>query len=202
MANAILTAINSKIAALANAEKVTKAVLGELSRELLSYVMLPNDDGVTSYDVDAVNRTLAACTPANKAVAVLYFNEFLPFAFDEAECSFGKMHKKGREEALAKLKAWLDVDANNIWTWYTANVRIDKKAPDYAKLITKNVAKALEDEENGLDVKEIMLAVLAADGINVADILGTLAGIREQQDNQGADLKADNNAVGNEAMAA
>ena len=62
MAN--LATINTKIEALAQAEKVTKAVLSELSRELLDYVLV---DG--THDIAAVNRTLAVLTPMNKQTA-------------------------------------------------------------------------------------------------------------------------------------
>lgn len=173
--NKLLTAINASIVMLGNAERVTKATLAELSRSLLSYVMVDggNDNGEASYDIDAVNRTIAVLTPMNKTTACLFFSNFLPFSFDEKTCTFGKMVKQQtvRDNKLKAIIAFLDNADSDIWSWALDNVKIEKKVPKYAELITNTVKRALADEVNGLDIHEVMLAVLSADGVTITDIM-------------------------------
>ena len=160
------TTINAKIKKLANAEKVTKAMLMELSRDLLSYVIV---DG--TMDIDAVNRTVAVLTPMNKQTAVLFFNHFLPFSFDADSCKFGGLNKKQLDAKTALITDFLEDENQNIWTWAADNIKIEQKAVDYLAKITKDVTKALADEEQGTTVTDVMRAVLAADGITITDVL-------------------------------
>jgi uncharacterized protein YfeS len=182
-----LIVINERIKKLGNAERVTKAELSALSRELLEYVMLDGGKGEASFDIDAVNRTLAVLTPVNKRAACLYFPEFLPFAFDADNARFGKMKKKGKEKAIEAIKEWLADDTNDIWKWAADNVKMEKKPPEYAKQLTKIVERALADEADGLTVHEVLMAVLSADGINVADVVVEMEQARLNMDNQGVD---------------
>ncbi|MGL5324021.1 MAG: hypothetical protein ACRC91_04760 [Aeromonas sp.] len=181
MAN--LTVINERIERLGNAERVTKAELSALSRELLEYVLLDNTG-----DVDAVNRMIAVLTPMNKRTAALYFPTFLPYAWDEETFKFGKKNKKAFETKLEAVKAWLAVDTNDIWHWANENIEMKKKAPKYLEQITKNIERGLADEEYGITVPEVMMAVLAAEGITAADILAALTGMQEQKDEAIANL--------------
>ena len=130
-------AVNSKIVKLGKAEKVTKALLGELSRDLLAYVAVQE-----SWDVAAINRLLAVLTPINKKTAVLFFSHFLPFSFNKDEGNFGAMAKnkekkaKDKEESLAKVGVFLADEDNNIWTYAEENIKVEQKPVDYAAKIT------------------------------------------------------------------
>jgi len=76
--------INDKIDALVKSERITKQMLGELSRDLLNYVLVDEN-----HDIQPVNRTLRALTPMNRKVATLFFRAFMPFKYTEAKESFG-----------------------------------------------------------------------------------------------------------------
>lgn len=164
-----LNVINGRIERLGNAERVTKAELSALSRELLEYVLIDNTG-----DIDAVNRMIAVLTPMNKRTAALYFPNFLPYAYDEESFTFGKKVKKAFDKKLEAAKLWLSVDTNDIWAWAEANIEMKKKAPKYLEQITKNIERGLADEEYGVTVLEVMQAVLAAEGLTAADVLASL----------------------------
>ena len=66
-------AIDEAITALGNAEKVTKAKLTFLSRNVLTYLV---QNGST--DIACVDRLLSVCTPMNRETARLFFDHFLP----------------------------------------------------------------------------------------------------------------------------
>lgn len=169
--------LSTKINSVRRAEKVTKARLSELSRELLTYVAIQESeakDGMPSYDVGMVNRLLAVLTPVNKKVACLYFANFLPWKLEETTCVFTKRLKKVFAEKQEAMVEWLSDEANDIWKWAEDNVKIDEKPKDYAKRIASDVKKALEDEtEEGLDASEVLRAVMSA-GIDINDLLALL----------------------------
>ena len=73
--------INTKIEAVHASERITKAVLGELSRDLLEYIYV-ND----SQDITPVSRLLSGLTPMNKATSILFFKNFLAWKFDDVAC--------------------------------------------------------------------------------------------------------------------
>ncbi len=169
-------ALAAKIDTLGKAEKVTKQLLGELSRELLEYIIVDE-----SNDIATVNRLLSVLTPMNQKTAVLFFDTFLPFILDTDTNTFGKKtkgEKKVKEFVDASL-AFLDTEDNNIWTWAALNVEIKAKPVDYAKKIEKDVYKALNNDENPLDPSEVLKAVLAG-GLDVADIVDLMAAMAEE----------------------
>ena len=169
--------VNSKIGKLAKAEKVTKALLGELSRDLLTYVAVQE-----SWDVAAINRLLAVLTPMNKKTAVLFFDHFLPFVFSKEDGTFGAMAKnkekkaKDKGESIDKVGVFLADEDNNIWTYAEENIKVEQKPVDYAAKITADVKKALDPEKGGMDLAHVLEAVLAAgvDAQGVLDALGEL----------------------------
>ena len=176
MAN--LNTINARIETLKNAERVTKAELGSLSRELLEYVMLDK-----SYDIDAVNRTIAVLTPMNKKTAVLFFNAFLPFQFDEETNTFGKMQKKHVAKKVEAITTWLEDEGNSIWTWAADNVKVEAKEVDWAKKISKDITKA---KEAGTDNTAILRAVVEG-GLTITDIMTILEQAAEKAEEQQAE---------------
>ncbi len=181
-----LAVINARIEKLGNAERVTKAELAALSRELLEYVCIDGGKGEPSHDIDAVNRTIAVLTPMNKRTASIFFPEFLPWSFDEKTGRFGKMNKKAFDKKAEAIKAWLADDTNDIWRWALDNIRMDKKPPEYAKQIQKLIERALDDDEHGIGIHEVLVSVVSA-GISVADIIVEMEKARIQMDEQGAE---------------
>lgn len=178
-----------KIQKLAKAETMSKALLGELSRELLA-------DIIETKDVRAINMLLGdnkgkgfVLSPVNWRFACKYFLHFLPFTsnYDEVkDCInkggnrsalvFKKLSPKKWEAKLEEIQAWLADENNDIWVW-SNSVQIEEKPVDYAARITKNVTAA--QEKGGLDVIEIMQAVVNA-GIDAEVLMRAIAEIMPQ----------------------
>jgi len=173
MENQKLVSINGKIATLAKAEKITKAVLGELSRDMLDYIIMDE-----SYDSDSINRLLAVLTPMNKKTAILFFAHFTPFLVDEHGV-FGGMEKNKERKAKAKGKSSelvLDFLANEdstIWTWAEEHVKVEQKPVDWYGKLAKDVRSAMDKDKGGLSMQEVLRAVMDG-GISADDILASM----------------------------
>ena len=152
-----LQVINNKIVQLANAERITKTVLGELSRDLLEYVMV---DG--THDIAAVNRTIQALTPVNRKVAIEFFNAFTSHKFNEGTQAFGGKDRKRHDQFMAACAEFLADESNTIWTWADANIQVQAKPKDYFNKLAKLVEKALSDEAEGILAVDVINAVMAA----------------------------------------
>lgn len=176
MAN--LNQINTAISRLAKAERITKALLSGLSRDLIQYVLLGEDDVEPSYDIDAVNRCMNACTPMNRRTAALFFNHFMPFNYIEEEQRFGKMEKKQKAKKEQLCREFMDNPDNDIWSWSADNVKMEQKEPDYLGKLTKDITKAIEA---GVDTPSIVNAVVAG-GLSLNDIIAVLESMDEQQE--------------------
>lgn len=189
MENVKLVAINTKIGELAKAEKITKKVLGELSRDMLEYVVVDE-----AWDSDAINRLLAVLTPMNKTTATHYFKHFTPFVVDDKGV-FGGMPSNKKAKAKAKLESstacteFLVNEDANIWTWAEANLKIEPKEIDWAKRVTTAVQSAMNEEKGGMSLSDVMGAVLDA-GIGVEDITQALAMMYEEEAVQDAVAEA------------
>lgn len=146
--------INTKIETLAKAEKITKAVLGELSRDLLEYVYI-ND----SQDITPVNRLLSVLTPMNKRTSVLFFKNFLAWKFDDEAQLFTKKNKKHYDDKLLAVELFLGNEDSTIWSWAEANVKLEQKEIDWAKRLKADFAKALEA---GITFNEIVTILESA----------------------------------------
>lgn len=171
--------IVKKIDKLGKAETITKQLLGELSREILSYV-------IETKDVRPVNNLLSdnkgkgyILTPVNWRFACKYFMHYLPFTsnYDEVkECinnggtrsplMFKKLSPRSFETKAAIIAEWLDNPENDIWEW-SSSIKIEDKPVDWFGKITKTVANA--SEKGGLNAIDIMEAVMNA-GID-SDVL-------------------------------
>jgi hypothetical protein len=173
----------ASIEALANAERITKAKLAELSRDMLTYLVVDDTN-----DIDICNRLISVLSPVNKRVAILYFAHFLPFKQEKdgegKQARFVRFGSKmkGDKKLANKLQSVVDFladESNTIWTWQADHLDIDK-VPDYAKSITNAVKKALADSDNGLDQGQIMQAVLDG-GVDPGTILVLLEHMAAQQ---------------------
>jgi hypothetical protein len=155
-------------------EKVTKILLGELSRECLEYVY-------DSADIGMVNRLLNVLTPINKKNAVLFFKAFLGWKYDEELKVFGK--KLGAKNYTKKsyLKdTFLDDASNNLWTWVARELEEPAvKAKGYGFKIAKLVDKALKDEKEGIQLKEVLFAIMSSDAVNINDLMQGLKDVMQ-----------------------
>jgi hypothetical protein len=145
--------LKKDIASVHTSERNVKAKLGSLSRSLLEHVIVHND-------ITLVNSLIVDLTPMNQKTCTLYFKHFLPFHFNEATGLFEKLNKKQKEKKRALITEFLTNTDNNVWTWYTANVTIEKKefdAQKYAKTVANRIAKeGLSPEE----FFELMISML------------------------------------------
>jgi len=144
--------INERIEELAASEKITKAILTELSRVILAYVY-------ETGDVTPTNRLINVLTPMNKRTAILYFKEFLSFRFDDVQETFGKKNKKTFDKKNELVTIFLLDEANNIFTWAEDNVKIEAKPTDWGKKLSSDFKNALAD---GYGIDDIMLLLQVA----------------------------------------
>lgn len=124
----------------AAAEKITKAKLGVLSRDILTYVMDTND-------IMSVNSLIAVLTPANRMASIAYFEHFLPWEVErDGEKRFVRFGKKLKGtkpvKAQAAINLWLSDEGNNIWNWVDDNLEMKKKI-DFNSRVVNAINKAL-----------------------------------------------------------
>lgn len=179
------TTLMQAIAELAQAEKITKAKLSELSRVLLAYML-------ETSDVRPINALLGkqedgsfTLTAVNWRVACQYFQHFLPFTSNyneirdcvinggmRTELIFGKKDKKRFDTKVGLISDWLDNADNDIWVW-SDNVKVEAKPTDYAARITKAVEAGMNEDKGGLTAAEVMAAIVNA-GVSLDDMMNAI----------------------------
>ena len=170
----------SSMEKLFEAEKITKKLLGELSRTLLAHA-------IQHKDCRLVNKlaTSPNLTKTHRDACQLYFKAMMPFSTEKVgeekhaltsfkEFSVKKFNSKSDCGSEA-LEAWLGDESSNIWTWYSSNVQMEKKPIDFTKKIGNDVKKAIEA---GMTSSEIMKAVIEA-GVNASDVAAIILGDSE-----------------------
>lgn len=184
MTNNMKAHIYGLINEIAAAEKITRAKLAILSRDLLTYVM-------DTKDVDALNRLCQVLTPMNRKLAFLYFAEFLPWKVEEDEkgdpTRFGKMieGKKKIDRINERRANWLADENNNIWLWGKENTDLKKKK-NFVGMIEKAIEKALKGDEEtdtpALTQAEVVATVIKA-GVDIDTLLeGVEVKMKEQEE--------------------
>ena len=165
--------VMARLDAIANAEKITRAELGHLSREALIYVM-------DTQDIDFINRLLGVLTKVNRKACIEYFTMFLPWEHEnDKEGNFQRFGKKMLgEKKLAKrraaMDAWLAVETNDLWVWVDLHLTVETKKPDFKARVSSSIKKALEgDEEKDappLTALELLVAIFDG-GFKLEDML-------------------------------
>lgn len=184
--------IIESIAVLADAERITKKVFGELSRDLLEYVMETEDirpiNALLGVDAETGKFILTA---ANWRVGCMYFHHFVPFTSNFKDIAdkginegrrvstsplcFAKKSKKRTAKCAEMITEWLADEDNNIWTWQADNLTVTKPK-DFAGDINKVITKALvgDDDNEPLTVSQVLDAVLAVDGIDAGALFAMM----------------------------
>jgi hypothetical protein len=188
---------------LANAERITKATLAEISRDSLNYV-------VETADIDYINRVIAVLTPMNKAVAIEFFTHFLPWDVEKTEAGafvrFTTKTKKDKKlrDCAERMKEFLADEHNTIWTWAETNIDIEVKKKDFAGLIVKAITKAMKGDEKSdtdpLTHQEIVKAFFVA-GITIDDLMNGIQS-RVNHDPRNEEAPANVNEVAEEVKEA
>lgn len=151
--NSFNESFDKNLKALVKAEKITKELVKEMSRDVLLALHITQDSG-------KVNQFLNALTPVNRKVAILFYREFSGFKWDEDEAMFGKKDKKNYDKAAKKSSDALEDPHFNLWTWADRNVDIAKKPlklADVTKFIEKTLKRA---NEEGIAQSEVIKAIL------------------------------------------
>tara|TARA_Y100001973_G_C5170998_1_gene319069 strand:+ start:923 stop:1531 length:609 start_codon:yes stop_codon:yes gene_type:complete len=182
-------ALMDTIGKVAQAEKITKEGLRTLSRDILSYVL-------ETEDVRPVNTLLGQdgdgkfiLTPINHRIAVQYFHHFIAFSsnWDDVKdyaikgkgqrvaLAFNKKSKKRWDKCAAEIAAWLEDEANDIWSW-SNNVKMDAKPVDYAKEIQKAITKAMDEDKGGFSMQDVVNAMIGVEEVSVHDLMAALEG--------------------------
>jgi hypothetical protein len=169
----MMASIDKKIDAIEAAEKVTKDMLGSVSRDIIEYNVLNSSD-----DVGRVGRLIAVLTPMNKATALIFFDHFLPWKL-EGEVFTNKLQgKKKLDRYWDNAKDFLSDENNTIWTWAADNVTVEKQDYNLAENVTKAIQMALAGKAESkrtnaadpLSPMEVLQAVVDA-GIDTSDML-------------------------------
>lgn len=153
----------------AQAEKITKAGLAMLSRELIMF-------SIEHKTAALVNNLVFSdkLTQRNQQMAVLFFEHFMPFAQQDANerplfTNFSERKLAGKK---ADIETFLADEANTIWTWAAENIK-DTELKDRAKAVTSAIKNALKGGKNGEGKKtqeEVLEAVLAG-GLSIEAII-------------------------------
>jgi len=179
--------INASIETIQNAEKVTKAVLSEVSRLILEYICIDTDDGKASEDSQVANRLIDVLTPVNRKVAIEFFVKLLPFHVIRSEegefIGFGKKDKKQWEPKVEKIVEFLADPHQNIWTWADRNIELVAKPMDFAKL-NQAMGQLIKKAEKAKLGHENVVRALLANGISIEDLMLVIKQAAEDAPNE------------------
>lgn len=179
----LVNRIESHTNRLARAEKITKRLLSELSRDILTYFL---EEGK---DIAKVNRLLGVLTPQNRKAASIFFNHFLAWKMNEDGTFAGMLGKKQVEDMFPRIDNFLADPMADIWSWAEDNIDVEKKKADFVGAIQDAVKRALAGAKESdkriatepLTPAQIMDAVLSA-GISIDDAFNALTDDEQAQD--------------------
>lgn len=140
---AFVASFDAVLETLAQSEKITKATLQTLSRDLLALLHTENPK---QGDIGYINRVINVLTPVNRKVFIAFGREFTGFIMNKDGTAFLKKAKKHYDDAAIKALVWLDDPMNNIWSWADRNIDIVPKefTIEAVKKTTENMLKKAE----------------------------------------------------------
>jgi translation elongation factor EF-1beta len=156
---AFVASFDKVLETLSQSEKITKATLQTLSRDLLALLHTKNPK---QGDIGYINRTINVLTPVNRKVFMAFCREFTGFIADKSGQSFLKKSQKHYDDAALKALEWLDDPMNNIWSWADRNIEIVPKefTLDIVKKSTEQMLK--KADKAGIDQADILGAMFEA----------------------------------------
>jgi hypothetical protein len=187
------------ITEVSNAERITKARLSELSRDLLSFV-------IDNEDVRPINALLGLnddgsfiLTPINWRIAVQYFHHFVGFTsnYDDVKdyavkgkgkrtpLVLTKKAKKRWDKSVTEMTAWLEEPTNDLWVW-SNNAEMDAKPVDYAKKIQQAIGAALDEEKGNMTLAEVITVMSELEDVSIYDLMGAMEGMGVEQTEEAA----------------
>jgi hypothetical protein len=152
-------------------EKITKRLLSEVSRDMLSYFV------AGGADTNQLNQLIGVLTPRNQSAAIKFFKALLPWNYDEEQGRFTNMKgKKQVEKVLGETKVLLADPTFDIWSWAHDNLRDQIVKPGF-DMVVDTVKRVQTEGKNGREAigpAEIIAAVVEA-GITVDQVMEALA---------------------------
>jgi hypothetical protein len=157
---------------LQNSEKITKAVLQELSRNLLELLHSKN---TKQGDIGYINRTINVLTPVNKRAFILFCKEFTGFICNDDGTMFLKKSKKHYDAVALKALEWLEDPLNNLWTWQTRNIDMEKVVVPYSlDNIRESFAQMVKKGGKVNISKADIIGAMFDTGFTIEDLIETL----------------------------
>lgn len=177
-ATAFISGFDRQLKHLATSEKMTKALLQTLSRDLLTLLHSKNEK---QGDIGYINRTIAVLTPVNRKVFIAFAKEFTGFILNQEGLAFLKKSKKHYDEVAAKALAWLEDPMNNIWSWAERNIEIVPKEfnVEAIKKATENMLK--KAEKNHISKAEVFGAIIAG-GFTIEELVECMVKLDKMDD--------------------
>jgi hypothetical protein len=178
--------LESKINTLGEAERVTKQMLGELSRVLLEVYLATGD-------VCLINKLLGlredgkfVLTPLNFKLAVQYFDYYIPHSNNKEELGdylkgkgdrvpfvFGKASKNKQKRKEGLIEEWLAVETNDFWKW-AKKASVDPVPVDYGKKVISSVKSALDPEKGNMQVTDLIGLLTQVEGVSIQELMVAL----------------------------
>lgn len=154
---------------LQQSEKITKATLLTLSRDLL---LLLHTQNTKQGDIGYINRVINVLTPVNRRAFLAFCKEFTGFILNEDGTMFLKKSKKHYEEVAERAIEWLNDPHNNIWTWSETRLTVEAvPTPFNAEYVKKQTAALLKKADKaGMSQAELMGAIFDA-GFTIDSIM-------------------------------
>lgn len=163
----------SKLKKLGGAERITKQMLAELSREVLEQLH-------TNEDIRPVNSMMAVLTPVNRKVLLQFFVALSGFKVDEETAIFTEKNKGSYGKKRAAAEEFLADPENNVWTWADRHIEV---APKEFKLesVTKGIIGFFEKAQKAnIDRAEVLKAIIAG-GIKTEELVAIMGQLAEQE---------------------
>jgi hypothetical protein len=164
---------------LRQSEEVTKRELKALSRSLLS-ALHGLDDALLAGDIQFINQTLPVLSAVHRKVAVLFFQHFAGFHYDDGTKVFTKKSAKRYTEAKADAVAFLADPNQNIFTWAEREVVVER-VPFKLDKVTTFIAGALKKAPGINATRTDVLKAVFAGGFTAVELLAILEQMQAEQ---------------------
>lgn len=190
-----------KIEQVTQAEKITKAGLSVLSRELLAHAYEHGDVTLINSLMGTDESGSFRLTPMNWRTAAMYFNHFVAFTSNYEKdvqayarkgqgnrqaLVFNKKSKSKYDRLLPTVHAWLADPTNDLWAWADDNVSMEDKQIDYLKNIANDISKAMDEEKGNHTALEVLATIVDNTDIDLSTIAAFLERPLGEQEQQAA----------------
>lgn len=163
------TTFNKAVKRLGAAEKVSKEILRELSRSVL-------EAHHATGNVVYINQLVAALTPKNREMCILFFKEFSGFKWNIESLSFFSKDKKKYDASCLLSDKFLEDPNNNIWSWAERHIApMEKKPATFLCDMIKERAKAWHERAKKEHISDAdLLVAFFAGGIEPSAVVAAL----------------------------